>query len=298
MDSSKKNPFETLGLTPEIIIGLGEKELFSLVKSIYRALQKVYHPDHNRGKSPETAAECASRTVELNLAFEKLNLDKNPDSFKTNKKTYAARRSKGMRKKVAELENEIKRLREGRDSLADSYLAYLLRSLPWNVEAGEEPGRGPITPAGLKLGLNDVAINHNIRTVSWNLGSNYKEIIFDALGGLLYKPVGRSRPFPVNFIILLGAIDCRLIDLVPLMDRVPPRNGFFKSPALDSRYGIDGAPLQVLNTISLDKFKKYCLPLLSPSLTERSFLFSIHRPTFEEENRVTIEGVIVKITKL
>ena len=298
MDSLKKNPFEIFGLTPELTAELGDKDLFSLVKTVYRSLQKVYHPDPNRAKGKAAAAGYEAKALELNLAFEKLNLDKNSESFKAFKKAYVGRRSKGMRKKVAELESEIKGLHNRHESLADSYMAYLLRSLPWQMEPGEEPGRGPVAPAGLKLGLNDVAINHNIRSMSWNLGSNYKELVFDPLGSLLYKPVGRSKPYPVNFICILGSIDSRELDLVPLLDRVEPREGFFKSPALDSRYGIDGAPLQVLNTISLEKFKKHCLPLLSPNLTERAFLFSIHRPTFEQERRITVEGVIVKISKL
>jgi hypothetical protein len=79
---------------------------------------------------------------------------------------------------------------------------------------------------------------------------------------------------------------------------VPPRNGCFKSPALDSRYGIDGAPLQVQNTISAENFKNHCLPLLTPDLKERAYLFSVHRPIYEQEGSVSLEGVIVKISKL
>ena len=66
-----------------------------------------------------------------------------------------------------------------------------------------------------------MAINHNIRSTSWHIGSNYKEIIFDPLGGISYRPVGRSRDFPVNFVYLVGTIRITDIDLVPLLERVP-----------------------------------------------------------------------------
>jgi hypothetical protein len=141
-----------------------------------------------------------------------------------------------------------------------------------------------------------VAINHNIRSSTWHFGSNYKEILFDALGAMSYRPVGRSRDFPVNFVHLLGTIPLSDLDLLPLLEKVPPRKGHFKCPALDSRYGIDGVAVDVLNAISVDKFKQYCLPLLRPAIMERSYLFSIHRPIWECDGLITLEGVVVKVS--
>ncbi|MBW2086573.1 MAG: hypothetical protein JRI54_11195, partial [Deltaproteobacteria bacterium] len=43
--ASSKNPFEVFGLTPEIAHRMEERDLFSLVKTLYRHLHKVYHPD-------------------------------------------------------------------------------------------------------------------------------------------------------------------------------------------------------------------------------------------------------------
>jgi hypothetical protein len=298
MSPSKKNPFEIFGLTPEMTDTLGEAELYALVKSLYRALLKVYHPDKGRSKSAKRALEDAARAVELNLAFEQVNLEKDGDSFRRHRRLYAARRSKGLRKKIAGLERELRELREKRTTLADGFMQYLLDGLPWLDELKDEPGRPRLAPTNLKLGLNDVAINQNVRAMSWSLGSNYKEIAYDALGGMFYRPVGRSKPFPVNYIQLIGSIDVTQLDLLPLLDRVSTNDRLFKYPALDSRYGIDGAPLQVLNSITQEKFKTYCLPLLRPDLKERAFLFSIHRPIFESEGRVTVEGVIVKVTRL
>ena len=298
MSPSRKNPFEIFGLTPEITDSLGEAELYALVKSLYRALLKVYHPDKGSSKSTKKAVEDAARAVELNLAFEQVNLEKDCDSFRRYRRLYTARRSKRLRKKIATLEKDLRELREKRNALADGFMKYLLDGLPWLSEIKDEPGRPRLAPANLKLGLNDVAINQNVRAMSWSLGSNYKEIAFDALGAMFYRPVGRSKPFPVNYIQLLGSIDVTQLDLLPLLDRVPHNGGLFKSPALDSRYGIDGAPLQVLNSITQEKFQTHCLPLLRPDLKERAYLFSIHRPLFESEGRVSVEGVIVKVTHI
>ena len=295
---ASKNPFEVFGLSPEIVERLDEKELFSLIKVVYRTLQKIYHPDSCVAKSAKQVKQATARTVELNLAFEKLNLDKNSESFSSYHRQYTQRRSRNYRKKISKLKIDLQLVQQKQGNLADGYMLYLLRGLPWLSENGNEPVRSFMPLTNLKLGLNDVAINQNIRSVSWNLGSNYKEIIFDALGSMLYRPVGRSKPFPVNFIYLLGVVPTREIDLLPLLNRVPPREGFFKCPALDSRYGIDGAPLQVQNTISVDKFKQHCLPLLRPDLDERAYLFSVHRPVFEEEGCISLEGVIVNISKL
>lgn len=293
-----KNPFEVLGLTPEIAGRLDENELFSLVKALHRSLQKLYHPDSNRHRGTKVSAKQAARAVELNLAFEKLNLEKDKESFRHYHKLYAGRLKRGLRREVTSLKSDIKEVMEKKASMAEGFMVYLLRDLPWITDNGAEPGHMLPTPSNVKLGLNDVAINHNIRSASWSLGSNYKEIIFDTLGSMYYRPVGRATPFPVNYIRLLGAIGVDEIDLVSLLDRNRPREGCFKCPALDSRYGINGPPLEVLNTMSVKKFKEHCLPLLRPELTERSYLFSIHRPVFEKKGSIFLEGVVVKISHL
>ena len=292
-----KNPFEIFGLTPEIAGRLNDKDLFAVIRVMYRTLHKFYHPDRAPKKTSVGDLQDAAAAVELNLAFEKLDMHKDPDSYRSYLKAYRGRRRRGQAKRIAELEKRLEEQTEQQSSLADAYLKYLLRDLPWAAGQGGEPCRTPFQPTDIKLGLNDVAINQNIRSVSWSLGSNYKEIVFDALGTLFYRPVGRSKAFPANYIRLLGVVECSRLDILPLMDRVPPREGFFKSPALDSRYGIDGAPLQVLNTMSLEKFKTHCLPLLKPEFMERAYLFSIHRPIFENDGGISVEGVIVKVSK-
>ena len=296
MGARPLNPFEIFGITPEMSASLKEKDLFALIRVLYRGLQKVYHPDRSGTNNPRTQVENAARAVELNLAFEELNLDRNPESFRRHRKSYSARKRSGLTQKISELEKAARETQADRNSLADGYMSYLVRQLPWLSSNGGDPGHTCPAPTNIRVGLNDVAINQNVKSVSWSIGSNYKELVFDPEGTLFYRPVGRSKPFQANFIHILGVVDTGVIDLIPLLDRKPPKEGFFKSPALDSRYGIDGAPLEVLNTISLDKFKRHCLPLLRPDFKERAYLFSIHRPLFEKDGRISLEGVIVKLS--
>ncbi len=295
--AAKKNPFEIFGLTPEMTGRLDDKDLFAIVKSMYRTLAKVYHPDTKAGRAGRAGSKDEALAVELNLAFEKLNLEKDSESFRHHRRLYSARRKSSLRKKISALRGEMQAMEDKQASLADGFMDYLLRGMA-SAGNGRDFCGMLLNPTNLRLGLNDVAINQNVRSSSWHIGSNYKEITFDALGGMLYRPVGRSKAFPINYIHLLGTIDVGAVDLVSLMDRVPPREGFFKYPALDSRYGIDGAKVEVLNTITLEKFKKHCLPLLRPELKEQAYLFSANRPLLEQEGRISIEGSIVKMSGL
>ena len=58
------NPFSTLGLNPEIIGRLSDDDLAELVKSQWRALQRIYHPDKSSA-SPK-------KSQEINEAYELL----------------------------------------------------------------------------------------------------------------------------------------------------------------------------------------------------------------------------------
>jgi hypothetical protein len=144
----------------------------------------------------------------------------------------------------------------------------------------------------IRLGLLDVAINQNLKTASWTLGSNYKEMNFDSGGRLSVRGVGRGRFRRAAYIHLLGTVPAAEIELLPLLERPPAR--FFKSPALGVG-GDSGPAISVLNRISQDRFKSHVLVNLKPEVTERSYLFSLNRPEFEETGCLTLEGLVVKI---
>jgi hypothetical protein len=336
-----KNPFEVFGLTPEMVGELSEKELFGVLKSIHRALQKTFHPDvpgrrpnngSGRAAAQASAPTAADRTVELNLAFEALDLERNPASFRRSRKSYVARRSSALQRSNVALRGRLGLQVEREDKLAEGFLTFLAGGAAWtragsdstNAEAAAKGGKdsdgkhdagrpriddgrqggaadapprlSALLPArNVRLGLLDLAIANNVKQSSWLLGSNYKQLEIDADGRLSVKLAGRRRFARADFIHLLGSVPSGALDLPPLLERNPAK--FFKSPAVYP--GSDcKAQLSVLNLISRDNFKRYILPLLVPVLSERSYLFSLNRTEFTTNGLISLEGVVIKFENL
>lgn len=294
-----KNPFEIFGLTPELVAELPERELFGVLKSMYRALQKTFHPDMagRRGKkaAPAGGGNGRDRAVELNLAFEALDLDKDPASFRKLRKVYASRRPASAYRNSLILQEKLNAQMEKEDRLAQSFLSYLAQA------AIPAPGDGRDTPAvplparGIRLGLSDVAISNNIRQASWVLGSNYKQLTIDADGQPSVKPVGRSRFAKANYIHLLGCVPVESVELMPLLERGQATS--FKSPSLPPGEGVNPR-MSVLNFLNADNFKRHVLPLLRPVLLERAYLFSLNNDVYGNSGLISLEGVIVKLDRL
>ena len=289
-----KNPFEIFGLSPEMVGALSERDLFSVLKSMYRSLQKTVHPDvarRRRGRPDD-----GDRAVELNLAFEALNLDKNPVAFRRHRKSFMARRPRVAYQKSLQLQRQLDIQAAREDRLATAYLNRLLDDHGWPDEVAEDPENLINFPLkNARLGLLDVAINQNLKMASWALGSNYKEINFDAEGGLSVRPVGRSRFRRAAYIHLIGSVPASDLELMPLLERPPAR--FFKAPALNASIGANGPALSVLNRISQEQFKAHVLVHLRPRVSERSYLFSLNKPDYEDTGCLTLEGLVVKIER-
>ena len=277
---------------------LSEKELFSVLKAMYRALQKSFHPDVSDRRR---RAGNAEKAVELNLAFEVLNLDKNPVAFRRHRKSFVARRPRVAYQKSLALEKELMAQKAQEARLAEAYFTRLAADYGWPPENRPEPDESgpqsvlfPLT--NVRLGLLDVAINQNLKMVSWSVGSNYKEMKFDAEGHMTVRPVGRTRFSRAAYIHLIGAVPATAVELLPLLER--PSSRFFKSPALNASIGSNGPSISVLNLISPEQFKANVLVHLKPRVTERSYLFSFNKPEFESSGCLTIEGLVVKIERL
>ncbi len=294
-----KNPFEIFGLTPEMVGALSEKDLFSVLKSMYRALQKTVHPDVARHR---TRGGEGDRAVELNLAFEALNLDKNPVGFRRHRKSFVARRPRTAYQRSLALSRELMLAAAREERLAEAYFDRLTADYGWPATAGAGEGRAveeganaaPFPLKNVRLGLLDVAINQNLKMASWSLGSNYKEMNFDAGGRLTVRGVGRARFSRAEYIHLIGSVPADRVELLPLLDRPPTR--FFKTPALAGPGSI-GPSISVLNRIGQDKFRAHVLVHLQPAVTERSYLFSFNKPEFAETGCLTLEGLVVKIER-
>jgi hypothetical protein len=94
-----KNPFKVLGFDPDILKGLSDEEISDLVKSQYKRLQLIYHPDMLKGSN--------EKSVELTEAYEMLDYSKDPELYKSLKDQFLKRTPQSD--KIEELEDRIKK---------------------------------------------------------------------------------------------------------------------------------------------------------------------------------------------
>ncbi len=272
----QRNPFEVLGISPEIVRDLDEKALFGLVKACYRALQRAYHPDlQNGGKE---------KAVELNLAFEALDFERNPDSFREHRQAYLRRLSrKTQRRTIDELHRKLAVLLRQQELLAENFWKHLLEA-----SQNSGPTLFPEKPKALKVSLLDLGLKFNASFTSYARHVAFKEILFDEEGRLYYRFPRRRTFQPVNFITLVGTVSRRLLEIWPLLEKKPtPQAAEGGLPDLKA--------FEVINAIQTEVFKRSCLPLLKTELQESSYLFSLHRKHYALEPLVFVEGMILRI---
>jgi hypothetical protein len=281
----RKNPFEVLGITPEMVRTLGDEDLFRLVKANYRLLASVFHPDVVRPHL-RRSKRIQEKAIQMNLAFEKLNWEKHPEAFQEQRRAYIERLGRGLRKVVREMEEAARNKNRRTQALCDSFMTYLLAGCDHKL-----------TVLGLKsvrLGLNDVALGYNFRGSAWNIGKNYKEMEFDDEGNLFYRPPGRSQFAFTSTIRLLGAVEEADLDVVALLDKKPlPREENYVNGNPRRSPPVDG-PFELRNSLSPERFKTDCLPFLKPDVAERRYLFSLRSSPSTEQRQFYCEGMVVK----
>ncbi|MDR1165427.1 MAG: J domain-containing protein [Deltaproteobacteria bacterium] len=287
-----RNPFEIFGLTQTLVGELSERELFGVLKSLYRGLLKAFHPDTGRDKG----AAGPSRAVELNLAFEALNLEKNQTSFRRYRKAYLATHPSRVLQNAALLRDRLQCQLAREERLAEGFFGYLLQGVSLEGLAGAEPPT--LKAKNVLLGLQDVAIKNNVRHASWLLGSNYKNLRIDQDGLIQSRAVGRRGFLALEDTFLLGCVPKSAVSsITPLLERCEP-SPIYKCPAL-SEFDPQALPqVTVKNLISQNNFKKHLLSSLKPILLESSYLFSLNRPEFLALGLIRLEGVIIKLETL
>jgi hypothetical protein len=284
----RKNPFEVLGITPEMARRLGEEDLFRLVKANYRLLQRVYHPDiqrpHLRGNR-----RLQERAVQINLSYEKLDLEKNPESFSEQRRLYIGRLKGGMRKMVHDLEEVVRTQGRHSQAVCNSFMDYILANLDHKLTV--------LRLRNFRLGLNDVALGYNLRNSSWNIGRNYKEMDFDDEGNLFLRPSGRSQFAFTSTIRLVGTVEEEAIDVVDLLDKrpLPQENHNNLNASRPPRHRPEEGPFELRNSLSPAAFKQKCLPHLKADVAERRYLFSVHVSPSTPQAQFFLEGMVVKI---
>ncbi len=273
-----RNPFEVLGISPEMVRDLDEEALFGLVKACYRALQRAYHPDLRNG--------AKERAVELNLAFEALDLERNPESFREHRQAYLRRLCRRTQKRtIDELTQKVAALLRQQELLTENYWRHLLEVF----RLSEGPTLFPDPPRMKKITLLDVGLRFNVSYAGFGRTLAFKEILFDEEGFLYYRFPRRRKFQPVNFITLVGSVPRRRLEIWPLLEKRPTVEAMTSSGLPDLK------AFEVLNVIKTEIFKKTCLPLLKTDLQENSYLFSLHHRHANLEPYVFVEGMILRI---
>ncbi|MDR1658333.1 MAG: J domain-containing protein [Deltaproteobacteria bacterium] len=289
-----KNPFEILGLTPELVNELTEKQLKVVIKAMYRTLQKTFHPDMlNTGELLNADSPIDQKAVELNLAYESLNFDRDPTACRQLRKSYVSKRSTVVVQDLAKIKNQLASQKAKEDRLAANFFRYLTASVPSNGVPPKTILSAPLPAKNILLGLMDVAINNNLFQSSWTQVKNYKQIQFDSEGKMSVLHVGRQNFAATDFIRPLGCVPVSDVDLIPLL--IPARAGqefSNNAPFPKTKWSVKTS---VLNLISLDNFKRFILPLLTPKLFERAYLFSLNQAEFKKSGHISLDGLIIRL---
>ena len=260
----RRNPFEVLGLSPHIVKELDEESLFRLVRACYRTLQQVYHPDLSSGSG--------ERALEINLAFEALDLRRNPESFRHWRRAYLKRLSrKTLRSRLEEMHLRLGRSEREREILSEAFWQSLLS------RAREGHLLSP-APRRLRLKIYDIGLQYRLPYPVFGRRGPFKEFLFDEEGRLFVRLPGTSELREGQSLRLLGGVPREKIEPWLLLEKIPSEEG-----------------LRPENFLRTETFKRACLPHLKHEMEPNLYLFSL-RP--EDPSRLYLEGLLLEMTPL
>lgn len=264
MRKFRVNPFEIFGLTPQMVKELDEETLFKLIKRLYHTLQLHFHPD--RGGDPK-------RALELNLAYEALNLEKNPQSFHYYRKSYIAKLSRKTLK--TELENVKNTLRK------QTYMQEVLKERFWqflerHCHSLYGDGRSGFV---LRVNLLDVVANLNLSDLVGfkKRAETFKELILGP--GIVLRKKAKAKRYQVlrNY-KYLGSVKRDLLSPWELMERDLREERFY-----------------LKDYMTKDTFVREVLYYLSPEIKTNSYLFFY---SLAERERIYLEGLVLKTEEI
>ncbi|RUM87089.1 MAG: hypothetical protein DSZ24_07005 [Thermodesulfatator sp.] len=260
----RRNPFEILGLSPRIVKELDEEGLFRLVRACYRTLQQVYHPDLSSGSG--------EKALEINLAFEALDLRKNPESFRYWRRAYLKRLSRRtLQGRLEEMHLRLGRSERERETLSEAFWQSLLS------RAQEDHLLTPL-PRHLRLKIYDISLQYRLPYPVFGRKAPFKEFLFDGKGQVFVRLAGASELRSASQLRLLGGVPREKIEPWILLEKTPSEEG-----------------LRPENFLRAETFKRACLPYLQHQIRPNLYLFSL-RP--EDPSRLYLEGLLLEIKPL
>lgn len=110
-----KNPFEVLGIAPQLVRTLSDEQMSQVIKSQYRTLQQIFHPDKQKGSE--------EKSKELNQSYEQIGPDSPREVYQAFKTQFVKRAP--VSKKSSALEEELLKASERETQFSNSLLNYL-----------------------------------------------------------------------------------------------------------------------------------------------------------------------------
>ncbi|MDN5379918.1 DnaJ family molecular chaperone [Thermodesulfobacterium sp.] len=256
--NSKTNPFEVFGLTPKLVKELDDQTLFKLIKALYRILQLYYHPD--KGGDPKKA-------LEINLAYQSLNLEKNEKLFKEYKNKYIQRLSrKTMFSRLQELETQNRKL---------TLLADLLKEKCWQLLV-----EGPMIieeisrKKALKLKIFDLVSHLNFSYLKPSQKSLFFKEIYLIGSEVVKKDRFKRTCYRIKNYRFLGSIKRNYIEPWILLEKHTKDKEVIYN-----------------NLINREIFVQEFILFLRPELEANAYLF-FFQP--EDPQHVVFEGILIK----
>ncbi len=282
---SKKNPFEVLGFTPDIIRNLSDEDVAVLVKSQYRTLQQIYHPDRPGGDE--------ERSREINLAYELLDSQRNPQSYIAFKELFL--RQTPIRKKLSELEEVVTEEKNRRERLFYKFIWYIRNFFDFEGEMtvfNIAPARlqmydtalGMSRDVPISISISEAEIDENKKAFQYSL-------ILRENNGVVEERRGKSIEYENKR--LIGTIPEHVVaDLGGIKEVLMPSQRLRRAIMGSRATGFPRELRYFENRIEPPQFYEI-LELLGPQITKNSYLFSINKEG--REIYFSLEGRIMKI---
>jgi hypothetical protein len=294
-----RNPFKTLGLNPEVLRGLSDDQIKQLVKTMFRQLQLIFHPDMEKGND--------KRSTELNEVYSQIGPDSDPKDFLFYKQEFFKRTP--AHEKITNLEDEIMSLQGMINSM--DLVSYERFWEFFSIATGLE-NQGPNV-----FNLRDVTL----RMVDYIRGQNqfvgesmckkdtFFEMIFDDKGVITRREGKNKFQLPNKRVIgTISESESRLNGSIGQIikkmtgqnfatlyesdlhdpNKQMPQNGAFKR--IVSR-GVAETE-EMVNYINFNSFFGICR-MISPIIQKGSYLFAANKSG--GEIYFTLEGKILEI---
>ena len=284
---TKDNPFYILGFNPDLLRGLEDEQILNLIKSQYRGLQIIYHPDRTGGSD--------EKSKQIGAAYSALG---SIESVQKYKKEFL--RKIHLNQKISELEESLNEERLRRYQVVEKLAEYLQ-----SFSDSHENSVFNIGPCVLKMQdyASGLRVSTFMRSVKRKgVGSLWYDLIVRKNGTLLKRKNRKT----------IASLDKTLVGVVD--DKTSALNGGFKNVLRLSQKiwtpedehlrrkllgtNAPSYPRQISefeNQISMGGFQEIMM-LLTPRISEYSLLFALNNPR-DREPYFSVEGIVIKIRK-